>query len=113
MATPVLLLHVWGTWDRRAAGRLPGKSICAWLQAVSRRWVERAGQFVTDELIHLADGVSMQSTTQSAARLQLPTHTAFHERAEALAPLLQVFFLCISLTANQLRKFSEGSTTAW
>lgn len=60
------------------------------LQAVSRRWVERAAQFVTDELIHLADGVSTQNTVQSAARLQLPTHTAFHERAEALAPLLQV-----------------------
>lgn len=52
--------------------------------------MERAGQFVTDELIHLADGVSTQNTVQSAARLQLPTHTAFHERAEALAPLLQV-----------------------
>ncbi|CAL5219240.1 g1034 [Coccomyxa viridis] len=60
------------------------------LQAVSRRWVERAGQFVTDELIHLADGVSMQNTVHSASRLQLPVHTAFHERAEALAPLLQV-----------------------
>ena len=73
-----------------------------WLQAVSRRWVEQAGQFVTDELIHLADGVSMQSTAQSAARLQLPTHTAFHERAEALAPLLQVVFLHHALTATQL-----------
>ena len=52
--------------------------------------MERAGQFVTEELIHLADGVSSQNTVQSAARLQLPTHTAFHERAEALAPLLQV-----------------------
>ena len=66
------------------------KGSCLCLQAVSRRWVERAGQFVTDELTHLADGVSSQSTVQSAARLQLPTHTAFHERAEALAPLLQV-----------------------
>ena len=64
--------------------------------------MERAGQFVTDELIHLADGVSTQSTTQSAARLQLPTHTAFHERAEALAPLLQVIFLPYALTARQL-----------
>ena len=52
--------------------------------------MERAGQFVTDELIHLADGVSMQNTMQSTTHLQLPTHTAFHERAEALAPLLQV-----------------------
>ena len=52
--------------------------------------MERAGQFVTEELIHLADHVSSQNTLQSAARLQLPTHTAFHERAEALAPLLQV-----------------------
>ena len=52
--------------------------------------MERAGQFVTDELIHLADGVSMQNTVHSASRLQLPVHTAFHERAEALAPLLQV-----------------------
>lgn len=67
------------------------RSSCCWaVQAVSRRWVERAGQFVTDELIHLADGANTLSTVQSAARLQLPTHTAFHERAEALAPLLQV-----------------------
>ena len=75
--------------------------------------MERAGQFVTDELIHLADGVSMQSTTQSAARLQLPTHTAFHERAEALAPLLQVFPLCNGLTADELHKIYARSTTAW
>jgi hypothetical protein len=64
------------------------------MQAVSRRWVERAGQFVTEELTHLADGVSSQSTVQAAALLQLPTHTAFHERAEALAPLLQVTASC-------------------
>jgi hypothetical protein len=57
---------------------------------MSRIWVERAAQFVTEELTHLAEGaVAHTGSAASAARLQLPDHSRFHERAEALAPLLQ------------------------
>lgn len=60
-------------------------------QTLSRIWVERAARFVTDELTRLADGASSHTgSAHSAARLQTPDHSAFHERAEALAPLLQV-----------------------
>lgn len=60
-------------------------------QMLSRIWVERAARFVTDELTRLADGASAHtSSAHNAARLQTPDHSRFHERAEALAPLLQV-----------------------
>lgn len=55
--------------------------------------MDRAARFVTEELNRLADGAN--STTgflHSAAKLQAPDHSKFHERAEALAPLLQVKF---------------------
>ncbi|CAL8460642.1 g172 [Coccomyxa elongata] len=61
------------------------------LQMLSRIWVERAARFVTDELTRLAEGASAHtSSAHNAARLQTPDHSRFHERAEALAPLLQV-----------------------
>ncbi len=46
---------------------------------------------MTEELTRLADGASAHtSSAHNAARLQTPDHSRFHERAEALAPLLQV-----------------------
>ncbi len=60
-------------------------------QTMSRIFVDRAARFVTEELTRLADGASTHTgSLHTAARLQVPDHSKFHERAEALAPLLQV-----------------------
>ncbi|EIE25400.1 hypothetical protein COCSUDRAFT_46702 [Coccomyxa subellipsoidea C-169] len=110
---PALAEAGWDVWERLAAlepadGKRDGGHVAGQLepglagmtavveqrqrlQTLSRIWVERAARFVTDELTRLADGASSHTgSAHSAARLQTPDHSAFHERAEALAPLLQV-----------------------
>ena len=85
-------------------------------QTLSRIWVERAAQFVTEELSHLADGAASHAAALHApARLALPDHSRFHQRAEALAPLLQAraHLLCTVSSASVCwaRSWSAQSLT--